>query len=43
MEPIPDTVNEAKSGQVMGHRGKPTTIILLNEHNDKTIPSDISL
>ena len=40
METIPNTVNEAKNLRleilVMDPRGKPTTIILLNEHSTKT-------
>lgn len=41
MEPIPDLFNEAMNLQLK--RGKPTTLFLLNRHNNKLIPTDLLL
>ena len=47
METIPNTVSEAKNLRleilVMDPRGKPPTIILINEHSTKMPPNNMGL
>lgn len=43
MKPIPGTVTEPKTRQVIGLRSEPTTIRLLNEHSIKLTSNDLSL
>lgn len=41
MECIPD--QEAEIGEALGSKGKPSTVLLLNEHSNKMTPGDILL